>query len=82
MRIDRAIEDYTTAINLKPNYAEFYSNRGNAYRDKDDFHRAIEDYTTAIDLKPNYAEFYRNRGNAYRDKGDYDRAHCRLITKL
>ena len=71
---DRAIQDYSKAIALKPDLAEAYNNRGNAYREKGDYDRAIQDYTKAIALKPDLAEAYYNRGVAYGAKGDYDRA--------
>jgi tetratricopeptide (TPR) repeat protein len=42
--LDRAIEDYNTAIKLNPELADAYYNRGIAYRDKGELDRAIEDY--------------------------------------
>ena len=49
-------------IDLKPDYAEAYYNRGLAYCNKDDVDRATEDFNKAIDLKPDYAKAYYNRG--------------------
>ena len=71
---DRAINDYTQAIALDPNYAVAYNNRGLAYTSNDNNDRAINDYTQAIMLDPRYAQAYTNRGVAYHAKGDYDRA--------
>ena len=71
---DRAIQDYTQAIMLNPNYAVAYDNRGLAYKSEGDYDRAIHDYTQAIMLNPGYAMAYGNRGAAYHAKGDYDRA--------
>src|SRR3989338_7098103 len=71
---DDAIEAYTSAIALDPNYAAAYNNRGVAYKNKGQNDRAIEDYNKAIALDPNYAAAYNNRGNAYANKGQYDRA--------
>ena len=73
-QIDRAIEVYSRAIKLNPNYADAYYGRGYAYESKDNFDRAIENYTKAIDLKSDFDIFYINRGVAYGKKGDYDRA--------
>ena len=70
----RAIQDFSQAIRLDPNYAIAYNNRGNAYRDKQDFDAAILDYSQAIRLDPSYVIAFNNRGNAYRDKQDFDRA--------
>ena len=47
---DRAIADYTTAIQLKPDYAEAYNDRGFAYYLTGDAERAIADYTRAIEI--------------------------------
>jgi tetratricopeptide (TPR) repeat protein len=71
---DRAIADYDQAIQLQPDYAEAYNNRGVAYRNKGDYDRAIASFDQAIQLQPDLAEAYNNRGNAYASKGDYDRA--------
>ena len=79
---DRAIADYTTAIQLKPDYAEAYNDRGFAYYLKGDAERAIADYTRAIELRPDYAWAYNSRGVVYMSHGygaaksvpDFDRA--------
>ena len=71
---DRAIQDYTQAIMLDPNYAQAYNNIGVAYKNKGDYDRAIEDYTQAIMLNPGYAMAYGNRGIANKYKGDIKRA--------
>ena len=73
-QMNKAIEAYSRAIALNPDYAKAYNNRGIAYREKGDFDRAIEDYNKAIELNPDYAEPYINRGVAYDNKGDFDRA--------
>ncbi len=71
---DRAINEYTKAIELKLDYTEAYYNRGNAYHRKGNFDRAIDEYTKAIELKLDYANAYNNRGVAYYNKGDYEKA--------
>ena len=84
-KLDLAIEEYTQAIKLKPDYAEAYLGRGNAYYDKGDYDHAIADYGQAIKLRPDYARAYDNRGLAYYSKGDYDRAIvdlCRYLELL
>jgi len=78
---DRAIADYTQAIQLKPDYAEAYNDRGFAFYliGKGN---AIADYTRAIELRPAYPRAYNNRGVAYMAGGfgrakavaDFDRA--------
>ena len=62
------------AIELNPEFAEAYNNRGLAYYRKSDYDRAIIDLNKAIEIKPQYAEAYNNRSVAYYGKGDYDGA--------
>ncbi len=66
--------DYTKAIDLKPDFADAYFNRGVAYHKKGELEQVIEDHTQAIKFRPDFAEAYFNRGIVYYDKGDYDRA--------
>ena len=48
--IDRAISDYTKAIELNPNYAPAYNSRARAYTRKGDYVRAVDDATKAGEL--------------------------------
>ena len=73
-QMDEAIEAYSRAIELNPNDAASYNNRGLAYKEKGEHDCAIEDYTKAIELNPKFAEAYVNRGNAYRETGELNRA--------
>lgn len=68
------IEYYSRAIELNPEYANAYNNRGNVYRRLENYERAIEDYNKATELKPDYALAYNNRGIAYRHLKNYSRA--------
>ena len=72
MEYEKAIKDYSKAIELNPISAEAYNNRGTAYRELKQWERAIEDYNKAIELNPNYTEAYWNRGIAYPETGQYD----------
>ena len=49
-----AIEDYTKAIELDPDYADAYNNRGYAYYLLEQYGKALNDYDKAIELDPNY----------------------------
>ncbi|MCH8196992.1 MAG: tetratricopeptide repeat protein [Proteobacteria bacterium] len=71
---DRAIQDYTEAIRLKPDYARAFNNRGLSYGRKRQYDRAIRDFTEAIRLRPDYTSAYYKRGLAYGRKRQYDRA--------
>ncbi len=74
--LDRAISDYSEAVDLDLGYARGWMNRGVAYakRAATDLDNAIFDYTNAINLDPDNADAYYNRGNAYADKKEYDKA--------
>ena len=50
-----AIGDFTKAIQLDPNYAIAYNNRGLAKYELGDKKGAIGDYNEAIRINPNYA---------------------------
>ncbi|MDH6098039.1 tetratricopeptide repeat protein [Anabaenopsis sp. FSS-46] len=65
-----AIDDYTQAIHIDPNYANAYNNRGLARSNLGDYQSAIDDYTQAIQIDPNYAQAYYNRGLARYFLGD------------
>jgi tetratricopeptide (TPR) repeat protein len=71
---ERAIKDYNKAIELNPEDADAYINRGNAYSGLTQYERALEDYNTVIELNPDYVDAYNNRGNAYAEKGNFERA--------
>ena len=69
-QLDMGIERYSHAIELDPNFAEAYTNRGLAYVKKGEIDRGIADHNKAIELNPDYADAYFNRGGAYKSKGD------------
>ncbi len=71
---DRAIADFTRAIELEPDYAEAYNNRGSAYAALGNPEGAIADFTKAIERKPDFADAFYNRGCSYRATGQYDLA--------
>ena len=59
-RWNEALNAYNKAIDLNPNDASAYNNRGLAYDnlDKDDL--AIADYEKAIELNPKYGDAFNN----------------------
>ena len=56
---------YSKALELSPEYALVYSNRGDAYIELGEYQKAIDDCTEAIKLDPVFAFAYYNRGIAY-----------------
>jgi tetratricopeptide (TPR) repeat protein len=71
---DKAISDYSKAIEINPKSALTYNNRGNVYAAKGQYDKAISDYNKAIEINPSDAGAYNNRAIAYSDKGQYDKA--------
>lgn len=71
---DRAITDYTDAIELDPTLAKAYINRGTAYAAQENFDRAIADYTDAITMEPDMAYAYSNRAEARLHKKEWQLA--------
>ena len=74
---DMAIERYSYAIELDPNFGPAYFNRGIAYEEKKEYDKAIRDFTEAIELSPDSvvrASSYASRGGAYMHKKEYDKA--------
>jgi len=54
-RYGEAIEEYNKAIELNPNYAIAYAERGQAYFELGQYDLAIPDLAKAIELDPNLA---------------------------
>jgi TonB family protein len=73
---DRAIADFTKAIELDPEGASAYNHRGVAYAGKLDFDNAIADFDKAIQFDPLLNNAHANRGLAFSRKGDEARARA------
>ncbi|GHU49261.1 hypothetical protein FACS1894200_07730 [Spirochaetia bacterium] len=70
----RAIEAFTEAIRLKPDYTEAYKNRGNAYFNRNELDKALDEYNQALRIDQNYVPAIYNRGMIYYLKGYLDLA--------
>jgi len=73
---DRAIADFTKAIQLDPEGASAYNHRGVAYAGKLDFDSAIADFDKALQFDPLLKNAHANRGLAFSRKGDEARARA------
>ena len=71
---DNSIADYSKAVELAPDSADVYYNRGDAYDELGEYGKAIADYNKAIELNPNNSLAYYNRGLAYSEKGEVPKA--------
>jgi len=73
-KYDDAIQDFTTAISLKSDYAEAYNMLGFATRKKGDVSKAFGYYETALKLKPNFPEAREYYGEAWLQQGNLAKA--------
>jgi Flp pilus assembly protein TadD len=71
---ERAIEEFSRAIQLNPTNALAYHERGYTYSRLGKFERAITDFTEAIQLDPFDASAYNYRGQVYLQIDEYDKA--------
>ena len=71
---DKAIDDYTRAIGIEPNYVKTYSNRGNAYAKLGQWDKVVSDLSLAIGIDPGNKESYLNRGFAFANLRQPDKA--------
>jgi tetratricopeptide (TPR) repeat protein len=53
--IDRAIDDYGTALRFDPTLADIFNARGELWRKKGDRPKALQDFGAALRLNPNHA---------------------------
>lgn len=77
-----AIEDYTQAIKLNPEYRALYHYRGLAYDRDGKSNLAIADFSEAIRLDPTDTEALLYRGLAYAAQGAHDKALADYNTAL
>ena len=82
-KYDKAIAEFSSAIQLNPMQAVAYNNRGLAFSEKKDYDSALKDFNKAIEINPSYVTAYYNRGNLFFTKEEYDQAvvnYTKVIT--
>jgi len=73
-RVDEAIENYSAALRLRPDYPEALSNLGHALQSKKRYDEAIRLCRRSIELQPNNPDAYNNLGNAYQETNEIETA--------
>jgi tetratricopeptide (TPR) repeat protein len=68
---DYAIDQYTYALQINPDFAEAYNNRGVAHIESGNPYDALLDYQEALNLNPDYHECRLNRAFAYEKIAQY-----------
>ncbi len=62
---ERAIEDYSRAIEIDGSFAEAYYDRGYSFYEVARYDEALADLTRAIELDPEAAHYYGQRSLVY-----------------
>ncbi|MBN2773495.1 MAG: tetratricopeptide repeat protein, partial [Prolixibacteraceae bacterium] len=70
-----AIDDYSKAIGLKPDYIEAYVNRGYVLMNTGQYEQALNDLNKAVEIDPEYINAYIHRGNVLMDLKEYNKAY-------
>jgi tetratricopeptide (TPR) repeat protein len=73
---EKAIQEFTKAIDLEPRYFNAFYNRGCSYLAKGNHEKAIEDFSIAIAINPKYGDAFFNRGLAYGKKAQLEKANA------
>lgn len=80
---DKAIQDYSTAKRLSPDFGEIYVNVGNIYYLGKLYDKAIEEYSSAIEKNTHRRHVaYFNRGMAYEKLGEFAKAETDYRTVM
>lgn len=80
---DKAISDYSKAIEIKNDYAlAYYCRATTRGPKKDDYSGALEDYNRSIAIDPTCEDFYVGRGTAFRQLKEYSKAVADCSTAI
>lgn len=71
---EEAIPWFSKAVEINPNYAEAYFDRGFSYHSLNRLQEALSDYSRAIKIDSSFSMPYANRGNIYTEFKKYDLA--------
>ncbi|MCL4862572.1 MAG: tetratricopeptide repeat protein [Caldilineaceae bacterium] len=78
-----SIANCSKAVELKPDYAEAYNNRGSAYNAQNKWEEAIVDFTKVIELRPDLAAIaYYNLGVVYKAQNKPEAAITEYTTAI
>jgi tetratricopeptide (TPR) repeat protein len=73
-KYEEAIESYDQALDMDPNYAIPWYNKGSVLDYLGKPEEAIESFDQALDIDPNYADAWNNKGIALGELGNYEEA--------
>jgi tetratricopeptide (TPR) repeat protein len=79
---EEAISHYSSAMDMDPNYSEYYNERGSLYLKHALLAEAWADFQKAIELSPPYFQVWTNLGQCLRQMGRFKEAVEALSTAL
>jgi tetratricopeptide (TPR) repeat protein len=62
------------AIEINPQYADAWNNKGAALAEQGNYDEAIKSFDKALDINPQYADAWNNKGLAFVNQKNYDEA--------
>ena len=71
---EKAIENYSQAIEIKADNPLYFSNRGFCYRKTKRYQKALQDFNRALSLDPKRSMDYAQRAYVYRNLKQYEKA--------
>jgi tetratricopeptide (TPR) repeat protein len=82
--VDKAVEYFSEAVRIRPDFAENHYNLANALQKSGRLEEAVAEYEEALQLSPGLAEAHNNLGNALQRMGRVDDAvaHYREALRL
>ncbi|MDD3875683.1 MAG: tetratricopeptide repeat protein, partial [Bacteroidales bacterium] len=72
--VNKALGDYSKAIEIDPNYADAYNNRGLVYTEMKNYDSALADFNNAIEANDHLHNAFNNRGKLLVEVEDYPAA--------
>ncbi|MEJ2284913.1 MAG: tetratricopeptide repeat protein [Desulfobacterales bacterium] len=83
-KVQEAIADMNTVIDIAPDNARAYHIRGLAHDKSGDLNKALEDFNQALELNPNYGAVFYSRASLHTKMGHTDEAaeDIRMVTQL
>jgi tetratricopeptide (TPR) repeat protein len=73
-KINESIDNFSKAIQIKPDFAEAHNNMGIAMERHGNLAEAVSHYCEALRIKPDYAETHNNMGIALEKQGNFSEA--------